>query len=421
MAINETSRLEFELQRFLSRYPKLASVPQLNSRLKQGQSLIEEEVVNTVAELFLHPSYTIPLTGCFRSMAKMIVEKVVALLRLVPDLRSNSHGSVEEFEEDKIFQENEYLCDVVDIVDYYVRNGRALVLHELACLAFCRVLDLAPFLLGSVLGYFKFAPPPFARIMQRESFSELSKRAGTCYLLNVVRASYRLLLLQPEVFSTLWDWSCFLDLLKQCLDFDPGDNVEFLKNVSDIRWCGIQILSIILKINDKATANFGLTAEEAFPCLLRWDEFCQDVSLEKAGWYLDSPGKERSSFVDGNTDFEEEYNHQNFRSGSLALSASECHAIVSSKRHRRDVNFTLNPFVLTPAMKKSFEMVCLALEQKWPVLLYGPAGAGKTKLISELARESGSQGVYLFFHQFHTFARMKFRDLLSFTLSTHLM
>lgn len=47
-------------------------------------------------------------------------------------------------------------------------------------------------------------------------------------------------------------------------------------------------------------------------------------------------------------------------------------------------------------MKKSFEMVQLAVDQKWPVLLYGSPGAGKTKLINELAWDSGSQGMYLY-------------------------
>ncbi|KAK2975328.1 hypothetical protein RJ640_013841 [Escallonia rubra] len=36
-------------------------------------------------------------------------------------------------------------------------------------------------------------------------------------------------------------------------------------------------------------------------------------------------------------------------------------------------------------------MVLLAVSQRWPVLLYGPAGAGKTALISKLARDYGSR------------------------------
>lgn len=54
---------------------------------------------------------------------------------------------------------------------------------------------------------------------------------------------------------------------------------------------------------------------------------------------------------------------------------------------------TGRPFVLTSAVKKSFEMVLLAVSQRWPVLLYGPAGAGKTALISRLAQGHGSQGM----------------------------
>ncbi|CAA2972808.1 midasin isoform X1 [Olea europaea subsp. europaea] len=48
-----------------------------------------------------------------------------------------------------------------------------------------------------------------------------------------------------------------------------------------------------------------------------------------------------------------------------------------------------NPFILTSAVKKSFEMVMIAVSQRWPVLLYGPAGAGKTALICKLARDLG--------------------------------
>ncbi|KAK9282633.1 hypothetical protein L1049_010852 [Liquidambar formosana] len=40
-------------------------------------------------------------------------------------------------------------------------------------------------------------------------------------------------------------------------------------------------------------------------------------------------------------------------------------------------------------------MVLLAVSQKWPVLLYGPAGAGKTALISKLAQDSGNRVLYI--------------------------
>lgn len=53
------------------------------------------------------------------------------------------------------------------------------------------------------------------------------------------------------------------------------------------------------------------------------------------------------------------------------------------------------PFVLTSALSKGFEMVSLAVSQRWPVLLYGPAGGGKTALIDKLAHDYGSRGMLL--------------------------
>ncbi|PWA84775.1 ATPase [Artemisia annua] len=59
--------------------------------------------------------------------------------------------------------------------------------------------------------------------------------------------------------------------------------------------------------------------------------------------------------------------------------------------HARDMHKTGTPFVITSALKKSFEMLMLFASQRCPVLLYGPAGADKTALISRLAQGHGSQ------------------------------
>lgn len=53
------------------------------------------------------------------------------------------------------------------------------------------------------------------------------------------------------------------------------------------------------------------------------------------------------------------------------------------------------PFFLTFALEKSFEMVLLAVSQRWPVLLYGPTGAGKTALFNKLAKDYGNRGTYV--------------------------
>lgn len=107
----------------------------------QGDLVTEEEVVNVLVGVFLHPSYTIPLIGCFRPIAQHIVDKAVALLRLVPNLMSIPKDTAREDDRDRV------LDGVVNVIEFYSQQGRGLDLHELACLAFCRALDMGPFLL----------------------------------------------------------------------------------------------------------------------------------------------------------------------------------------------------------------------------------------------------------------------------------
>lgn len=52
------------------------------------------------------------------------------------------------------------------------------------------------------------------------------------------------------------------------------------------------------------------------------------------------------------------------------------------------------PFVMTSTIRKSFEMILMAVGQRWPILLHGPAGSGKTSIINMLAEISGNQGTF---------------------------
>jgi midasin len=45
-------------------------------------------------------------------------------------------------------------------------------------------------------------------------------------------------------------------------------------------------------------------------------------------------------------------------------------------------------------MRKSYEVALVAVSQRWPVLLYGPVGAGKTALINKLAQNCRNRGIY---------------------------
>lgn len=107
-------------------------------------------MLGAVGQLVLHPNYTIPLLGCFRPIAEKIVEKTVGLLHLVPNLSSDNgdDDNMDDFNEESFLREDEGADGASNIIDIYVRRGKGLRLHELACLAFCRALDLIPFLLG---------------------------------------------------------------------------------------------------------------------------------------------------------------------------------------------------------------------------------------------------------------------------------
>ncbi|CAJ1950871.1 unnamed protein product [Sphenostylis stenocarpa] len=310
MAVDGSFSLHSSLRRLLDRCPKLQCFPQFESLARRGDLVTEEEVVNVLVGVFLHPSYTIPLMGCFRPIAQSIVDKAVALLGLVPNLRSIPEGTACEDDPDRV------LDGVVETQE-----------------------------------------------------------------LHITRISYRFLLMEPEIFTKLWDWSCFIDLVK-----DPCK--------SDLTWCGVQILSVLLKLGYKATENLNLGAEEAFSCVLRWEEFCQDTSLEKAGWYV-----EPTDYVSSSPDRTMDLDNENCLKSSgfihLPVSSPKFHELQPHlKRQRlstRDDVSVSNTFVLTSMVKKSYDRVLLAISQKWPVLLYGPSGSGKSALISKLAQDSGNQ------------------------------
>ncbi|KAG8656474.1 hypothetical protein MANES_04G142500v8 [Manihot esculenta] len=383
MAMDGSYSLESAVKRFLSRCPELARIQKLNDLVKKGHMVTEEEVINSVAELFVNPNYTIPLIGCLRPIARKIIDAAVSLLGQC-NLSSNLDNTLVDSRE-------LVKGEVAYFIDHFNNSGRGLTLHEFACLALCRAIDLDHSLLGSASAYFKFASPPFERIWRKKIVAEQFESVSDCLLASQV--SYRLLLLECEFFSVRWDWSCFLELVKVTLNLDVGHGSQS-EEISDIRWCGMQIMSIILKMSDKAIENFGVGAEEAASCLLRWEEFCQDVAMEKAGFYVESS---ENTMLDSSIIGRVAFSQQNFPSSldHNSLVSLQFHKLEPVIKSRRLVNWNDEsgsyPFVVTSTMKRSFDMVLLAVSQRWPVLLYGPAGAGKTALISKLAQDHGNQ------------------------------
>ncbi|KAJ0981578.1 hypothetical protein J5N97_009833 [Dioscorea zingiberensis] len=384
MSLDGSFSCESALRRLLARCPALRFDPRLSSLSQKDGALMADEVVAAIADPFLHPSYTIPIMGCFRPLCRKIVERAILKLQAVPSLESESDGERNEIGEED-----------VHVVDFYVRRGRGLRLHELASLALVRALDLAPFLLGYLLSYYRFSPPPFRRLVS--AVNSASEFKDINYLLEAVRVTYRFLVIETKVFSELWEWTCFFYLMRQPEILNFSDVKMPLDDILDIRWCSSQILSVVLKISDRAVEQFGLGQDETLLCLLRWEDFCQDITLEKAGWYLDATNAGNGNNCDGDFKFD---CFLEFNNNISSIVSSRAQQFKSEGRNCRnkvscDAQLAGGPFVLTSAIRKSFDMCLMAVSQKWPILLHGPASVGKTSLIRKLAEFCENQVLFI--------------------------
>ncbi|KAL6643149.1 hypothetical protein ACP70R_021330 [Stipagrostis hirtigluma subsp. patula] len=361
------------LARLLARCPALRSDPRLLALASGPAAPARDDLAAALAEPLLHPRYTVPVLGCFLPFAPALVDRAVELLRAAGPaaLRADAGKAAAAEEEEEAGEAD------VRVVEFYLSRGRGLRLHELACLALARALDLAPYLLRSVLSYFKVSPPPFQRLICEGFRSSVSSKE-LFLLRDATQVSYRFLELEPRVFCEQWDWSCLLDLVYSTADYSLVDN-SLNSVVSDLRWCTIQILMVVLKASDMAIESFGLGADEAFTCFLRWKDFCMDTSLEKASLYFQSEDGNSKSSVDG--------------LASLADCLSDWPEVAVGREH--SIGSDACSFVLTATLRKSYEVALMAISQKWPVLLYGPVGAGKTALINKLAQIGGNRVLFI--------------------------
>uniref|UniRef100_M8BCY6 Midasin n=1 Tax=Aegilops tauschii TaxID=37682 RepID=M8BCY6_AEGTA len=211
MSLDRSFSTSAALSRLLARCPALGADPCLLALASAPAAPTWDDVAAALAEPLLHPRYTVPIIGCFRPLAPALVDHASELLRTAaPALLVDSVAS----------QEEEVGEGDARVVEFYLSRGRGLRLHELACLALSRALDLAPHLIRRVLKYFKFSPPPFQRLL-REGVPSLTQCVnaslksgkGLHLFLDATQVSYRFLELEPRVFCEQWDWSCFLDLV----------------------------------------------------------------------------------------------------------------------------------------------------------------------------------------------------------------
>jgi midasin len=127
------------LARLLARCPSLRIDPRVLALASASTAAPDRDgIAAALAEPLLHPRYTIPVLGCFLPFARDLVNHAVALLRAAGPALLDDDGARWEEEAGE---------EDVRVVEFYLSRGRGLRLHEVACLALARALDLAPYLL----------------------------------------------------------------------------------------------------------------------------------------------------------------------------------------------------------------------------------------------------------------------------------
>uniref|UniRef100_A0A0E0EYL5 Midasin n=1 Tax=Oryza meridionalis TaxID=40149 RepID=A0A0E0EYL5_9ORYZ len=346
--------------RLLARCPALRADPRVLALASStagggGGGPSRDDVAAALAEPLLHPRYTVPVVGCFLPLAPALLDRAVGLLRAA--------GAAALRSDDPAAREGEEAGEGdLRVVEFYLSRGRGLRLHEIACLALARALDLAPYLLRYLLNYFKFAPPPFQRFLSGGVPSQIPIKVGLHLLLDATQVSYRFLELEPRVFCEQWDWSCFLDLVYSTADYSLVDD-SLYSVVLDLRWCAIQILMVVLKASDEAVESFGLGADEAFTCFLR--SFAQILPWRKPLCI--------------------------FKPKKLIVKLMQMDSLVWLILCQIGMSFLWDGSMAV----ESYEVALMAVNQKWPILLYGPVGAGKTALINKLAQIGGNRVLFI--------------------------
>eukprot|EP00897_Mesotaenium_endlicherianum_P007207 jgi/Mesen1/6514/ME000332S05520 len=356
-----------------------------------------------VQELLLRPGLTVATAGIFRPVLLRLVDSLVRRLEGQHGRAGRSAPSG-----DARLQAGE---------------GWDLGRHEQTCVALSLLLELSPQLMGSVASYFAFAPPPFERLMAATpGHAPPVPPKGQVSLLEVAQASLRLLLLDPAAMSERWDWSPFLDLLlypgsRPASAASSGVNGNsdsgsgsLSEEAQDVRWCAVRATGVALRMSEAAVqgmrgATAGLSDQDSLRCYLRWQAKSQEVAVERARMFLDpclDPilRNDRSTSTSDHDSANGTVVSQRGARWQPVGGEGDSHVVVCGielPRREGSVGRAHTPgsvpLVMTPTTVKNLEAVVLGLCQKRPLLLEGPAGAGKSTLIDEAARLTGNHDI----------------------------
>ena len=209
------------------------------------------------------------------------------------------------------------------------------------------LLEGHPYLLPFVLQYFRLVGPFFYG--NARSDEESTK---------VIETAYRLLKFSPAVFCSLWNWSQL---------FDP-----VYSSNAETRWCWLQILAIILKLDDEEKS---MLLKNVFG-----EENLKPLSNDFKVLESNADGVTCDGSEDGTT---EVIFSENDLCGKYAITA---HILLPKISY---VSGILSDLVAVPSMSKNLEALSIALVSQKAILLEGAVGCGKTSLVEHLACLTG--------------------------------
>jgi hypothetical protein len=177
---------------------------------------------------------------------------------------------------------------------------------------------------------------------------------------------------------------------------------------SDVRWCGVQCLSLALGLSDAVARHLEgslLGREEAMKCALRWQSEGAALAAEVALAFCASPSGRTEDdtvqeMIDGSPDGSRK---RKFAEVPLSIDAAighvsvcglelpvrETSASVSAAGQQRRQR---NRFLPTPTADQSLEALAFGLCMDLPILLEGPPGSGKSAIIEHVAELTGNAG-----------------------------
>ena len=393
-------------------------------RVRKGAS--EDAMLAAAGSFLLDPRFAVPAGGCLRPVALHALSH--ALDARLASRRTAAHSGRDE-DDGKSRKKQRKGGDA----DAVVHPRSADVMHERACAALGMLLELLPHAKPVAMRYLRATPAPFSRLCDAlgtessgggdggggETVGDDVEGASREHALLVARSCVRLLRAlgpaaegsgarvpsaperdeddgrvvrpadAPESAGVLAHWNCSraLRLLRH-----PDPEVRWTISAALERTVGLPAETIAALRSAHATDP---ATSHAFH--EGWEEESASIAIEKAGAYL-NPGPPLPSSATTRSEREDEREDENDAplDDLQRLPAAPGHVRVGGVEVRMRTavssakNGAASTMIRTGSAERNLRAVALALCRNKPLLLEGPAGAGKSAVLEEVASLTGN-------------------------------